>query len=114
MVCPCCPCGAVAGATGFGVSMISGYVCQSIGIQVPVPTSRLGKVVSNVLSGALTITTVLALKIFQGISICGGGGMILTAILRAAASSLCIALVYNIGINLILDRYFPFSKTSVS
>lgn len=100
----CCPCAYVAGVTGFGVSMISERLCKWAGVELPVPKSRWGQITANVATGGLAIITAVALKVFQGVSLCGRGGVCPLPILRAATASLGIALVYNIGIIYLLDR----------
>lgn len=92
MTCPVCP------AVGWAGGWLGGYV----GINPP--QSKRGKLVSAVISGTLTLITVIALKSIFNITLCKGETFTIENILRVGIPTLAMGLVYSIGVNYLLKR----------
>ncbi|MBS0654532.1 MAG: hypothetical protein JSR46_02035 [Verrucomicrobia bacterium] len=66
------------------------------------------RIVSTVVTGALTLVTTVALKFFLNISICDGlGNFSLRNIAQVSGISLVLGLIYTVAVNYILNRLIP-------
>gem|GEM_PF-5239867 len=93
MTCPLCP---TAGWLG---GLCGGY----FGVQPP-PHFK-GRLLSAFITASLTLITIIALKVFCGISFCRGGQFTLANILRVGFQTLILGMIYSIGINSLLNKY---------
>ncbi len=98
MVCPICP------AAGWCGAWIGGYM----GINTSEKPGA--KIVSALITANLMAVTILFLKSYYNVSICGGGS-IPERILRAGLISLVLGIIYSIGVNVLLNR-FVFNDTA--
>lgn len=117
MVCPACYCYPAAAGIGFlsgCLSTISAGVARRVGINAPAPTSQIGLLTSGGATALLSAITAVALKQLVGFSLCGGQGLARTGLARIAVIAVPLSVVYNISVNIILDRHFPWSKSCCS
>ena len=93
MACPLCP---TAGWFG-------GWLGGFLGINSPdIPE---GKILSAVITANLIGITVIALKAIFNISLCIDGRFTLKNIALVGVKTLCMGIIYSIGVNYLLNRY---------
>jgi hypothetical protein len=94
MVCPICP------TAGFFGGLLGSY----IGIKTP--SSFEGRCLSMVATGSLVTITLVAVKIFFNLSLCAGKEMNLANAVILLAKTLAIGVIYAIGVNYLINRFF--------
>ena len=97
MVCIFCP----------TVGVFSGFLGSYLGISPP--KTWQGKIFSGVITATLTGISVVALKVFLGITLCSGGGATLSNIVLVGAKTVPMALLYSLGVNYLINRFFSSS-----
>lgn len=93
MVCPAC-------AVGLAGGWLGGYV----GIRPPSQTE--GRIFSTAVTTSLVSITIIALKTLFNTSLCIGGKSYLENIIRVASVTFLLGIIYSIGVNYLLNRYF--------
>ncbi len=93
------------------IACLGGFLGAYLGI--PPLTTRGQKALSTSLSAVLTSVTIIALKIFWNISLCGGKGFATWNIFILFSTTIAIGVVYSIGVNYLLSR-FVFNRGNSS
>ncbi|MBA2367453.1 MAG: hypothetical protein H0V82_00330 [Candidatus Protochlamydia sp.] len=103
MVCPICP------TAGFFGGLLGSY----LGIKTP--TSFKGRCLSMAATGSLVAITLVSVKIIFNFSLCAGKELTLSNSVILLAKTLAIGVIYAIGVNYLISRYFeqPASQTEV-